>query len=317
MDSAATAARILRDGDGLATRRSLLAAGVSPGWLRRRLLRDIWSEPLPGVVDSADVCRTQHGWVRACLEFAGPGSCLSHQTAAVVHGLLPGEGFGQPIHVTVPHGRHKQATAGLVLHQTGQECEVDLVDDIPVTSPAVTIVDLATVMGINDLRCVAADAVRRRLVAVHELHRSKRPARRVRGMLARVVEELEAGAIAGSEAAYWRGVRDAGLPLPVLNHRLATWPEGRAGPVQYRYVDAYWARFRLGAELDGRSVHGTRQAFDADRRRHNLIQLEGNLLMHFSANQTFSDIRGVVAVTGRFLQLRAVELGLPWPHRVL
>ena len=181
MDSAATAARILRDGDGLATRRSLLAAGVSPGWLRRRLLRDIWSEPLPGVVDSADVCRTQHGWVRACLEFAGPGSCLSHQTAAVVHGLLPGEGFGQPIHVTVPHGRHKQATAGLVLHQTGQECEVDLVDDIPVTSPAVTIVDLASVMGINDLRCVAADAVRHRLVAVHELHRSKRPARRVRG----------------------------------------------------------------------------------------------------------------------------------------
>jgi very-short-patch-repair endonuclease len=40
-------------------------------------------------------------------------------------------------------------------------------------------------------------------------------------------------------------------------------------------ADCLWQRERLIVELDGRAVHGTRQAFEADRERDRLLMVGG------------------------------------------
>jgi very-short-patch-repair endonuclease len=56
----------------------------------------------------------------------------------------------------------------------------------------------------------------------------------------------------------------AGLPVPRTNARVAGWE-----------VDAIWPAQRLVVEVDGWNFHGTRQAFERDRRRDASLQPAG------------------------------------------
>ena len=304
MTSADIAARMFHD--GLARRRDLVAAGIDRGWIRRRVAAGAWAEPLPGVFDVADVSGTSLGRMRAALLFAGPDAYLSHHTAAAVHGLVPMPLPGEPLHITVPHGRTRRTHPQIVVHQDSQGSPFQWVGGVPISSPAATIIDLAGYLSLNDLRCLAADAVRLHLATVDEITLAKRPRRSGRRDLTMVIEELFAGAISGGEAAYWRAVHNSRLPDPELNVAVRI-ADG------FRVLDGYWRKYQLGAEIDGRSVHAQAEAFDADRRRNNDVQLEAALLMHFSVADVFTRIGDVLTVTERFLAKQAQELGLPWP----
>ena len=59
-----------------------------------------------------------------------------------------------------------------------------------------------------------------------------------------------------------------GLPRPRLNADLEV--RGR-----FFEVDCLWRAQRLVVELDGRAVHGTRRAFEADRERDRMLVAEG------------------------------------------
>ena len=59
-------------------------------------------------------------------------------------------------------------------------------------------------------------------------------------------------------------VRAAGLPMPLVNHR-----------VQGYEVDAYWPAWALVVELDSRSFHSSPTAFEADPVRDARLQRAG------------------------------------------
>jgi very-short-patch-repair endonuclease len=305
VDSATVTQRILGNQGGIAKRRQLLAAGVGSRWLRRRLADARLEEPFPGVVCSPGVVHTYRGQVRAGLVYAGDGSCLSHGTALAHFGLAPTPLPGSDIHISVPHGRHLTMPPGLRIHQIRWPRPTIEDSGLTVVAPAHTIADLAGVLRLNDLRCVAAEAVTRGLIRLEELSAARIPRGRGAVFLDLLLEELRAGAASGAEACYWRAVVSAGLPPPELNVEVET-DEG------LRIVDGLWREFRLGVEIDGRSVHAQAEAFDRDRHRQNLIHREGIVLLRFSAAQVFGEHEWVVAQTVANLRSRAEELGLPF-----
>lgn len=286
----------------MVTTRRLIRSGVDRRWIARRLAAGIWQQPFPGVVDAERVAGTRGGLLRAALLYGGPDARLSHETAAAMWGMVPWNP-DLPIHLTVPHGRRLRQPRGLVIHQSRRWHAVEFLDGFPVTTPAATLTDLAAVLSANDFRCVAADAVRLGIVRVDELASADPGKRRSRTLVRLTTEELWAGAASGPEAVYWRGVYVAGLPLPELNVAIET-EDG------WKFVDGLWRRHRLGAEIDGRSVHAQAAAFDADRWRQNGIQLEGVLLMRFAASAIFLQLDRVLDVTASFLRARAAEFGL-------
>ncbi len=69
-------------------------------------------------------------------------------------------------------------------------------------------------------------------------------------------------------------IRDAGLPAPRANVR-----------VQGLEVDLHWPDQRLIVEVDGFRFHGTRRAFERDRRRDSLLHAAGERVMRVTWRQ--------------------------------
>jgi len=69
-----------------------------------------------------------------------------------------------------------------------------------------------------------------------------------------------------------------GLPRPRFNADVAV--GGR-----FFSADCLWAEERLIVELDGRAVHGTARAFEADRERDRLLLAEGWRVMRVTWRQ--------------------------------
>jgi predicted transcriptional regulator of viral defense system len=94
---------------------------------------------------------------------------LSHETAAVLYevgDLLPGK-----IHLTVPTNFRKKPVKNIVLHKASlSDAEVEKRNDLPVTSPFRTILDLArSHLDDERLTAVTKDALQRGLVSRGQL----------------------------------------------------------------------------------------------------------------------------------------------------
>ncbi len=305
VDSATVTQRILGMEGGIASRRQLLAAGVGSRWLDRRLAEGRFEEPFRGVVGCPGASGTYWGQVRAGLVYAGDGACVSHDTALALFGLATSPLPGSDVHVSVRHGRHLKKQPNLQIHQYRQPRPTIDISGLPVVTLAPTIADLVRVLPLNDVRCIGAEAVTRGLIRLDELAAVRMPTGRGVASFDLLLEELRAGAAAGAEACFWRAVVSARLPVPELNVPVET-DEG------IRIVDGLWREFRLGVEIDGRSVHAQAAAFDHDEHRQNLIHRAGIVLIRFSAAQVFGQPEWVVAQTEANLRSRAEELGLPW-----
>jgi very-short-patch-repair endonuclease len=68
----------------------------------------------------------------------------------------------------------------------------------------------------------------------------------------------------GVERRFRALVRAAGLPAPAMNFNVAGFE-----------LDAYWPSHRFAVELDVFETHGTRAAFERDRRRQEELKLVG------------------------------------------
>jgi Protein of unknown function (DUF559) len=80
----------------------------------------------------------------------------------------------------------------------------------------------------------------------------------------------------------------AGLPLPRVNSIVPT----NEGPLE---VDFCWPDRRLVAEADGFEFHGTRAAFERDRRRDQLLRMTGRTTVRITWRQLNDAPHEVVA----------------------
>ena len=141
------------------------------------------------------------------------------------------------------------------------------------TSVPRTILDLAGVLDRRQLERAMNEVEVRRLddrLSLPDLWPATRGGAG-RLLLRAVLADLSAGrgaTVNEFEALFADLVDDHGLPMPRFNADLS---------IRGRFIkpDAVWDRERVIVELDGRAVHGTAAAFEADRERDRILLLEG------------------------------------------
>jgi very-short-patch-repair endonuclease len=194
----------------------------------------------------------------------GPGAILSHRSAAALWQLIAS--VRALVDVTSPRrsGRSRQS---IEAHYSGSLAAPDraVVRGIPCTSVARTLLDLAAVVDARTLERACDQAEVLRLFDLRAVNDVLRRAGAHRGAAA-----LRATVAGAAEPAFTRTeieerflamCQNANLPRPEVNARIVV-DDGTAVE-----VDFLWRRERLIVETDGRKTHGTRQAFERDRRR--------------------------------------------------
>ncbi|HEV2753230.1 MAG TPA: DUF559 domain-containing protein [Solirubrobacteraceae bacterium] len=254
---------------GVVDRRQLLDGGLSSGAI------DHW-------VATARLCRLHRGvyafghaqlgiegrWMAAVLA-AGPGAVLSHRDAAALWELLrpPRRAL---IDVTTPQ-RSRKRVAGIDLHRTRHlpASSVTMRRNIPVTTIARTLLDLADVAPLHHLRRAVDEARRRGWLNRRQLDQvlrseaaGRRGARQLYGLLVR--DRPVALTRSDLEERFLGLVEQAGLPAPLVNAKLLG-----------RERDFVWPAQHLVVEVDSFEYHRTPERFEDDRARDRTLTVAG------------------------------------------
>jgi predicted transcriptional regulator of viral defense system len=216
----------------------------------------------------------REGLYMAAVLACGEGAVLSHRSAARLHEL---RNYGdRPIEVTIPR-RSTLHHSGVVVHAstTLTQADVTVVNNIPVTTVARTLFDIAEVVTARQLERVfdQADSMNALYIPAIEdqLARNRtRPA-------AKAVRHLLRTHYIGStptenefEDAFLALTRSLMLPDPTPQFYID--PGDGEPPIR---ADFAWPDRKIAVETDGQRTHGTRHAFEADRRRDQRLTAAG------------------------------------------
>jgi hypothetical protein len=189
---------------------------------------------------------------------AGEGAALSHFSAAVLWGILGGE--GQEIHVT---SERRRRVRGVVGHESPLDGERMRRFGIVVTTPARTIVDLADVVPRRRILERAIDEAE--YLGLDWKDAASRQGRRGSGLLSSVLAVHEPGSTrtrSELEEMFLALCDSSGFPQPEVN----------VGIEGYE-CDFVWRDQRLIVETDGEAAHGTPGAKERDPVRDAELQL--------------------------------------------
>ena len=208
-------------------------------------------------------------WEGRCMGavLAARPAVASHLSAGWLWGLLskrPGT-----IHVTAPTSRG--AKRPFVVHCAGLLAQDKTeVEEIPVTSLARTLLDLAGMLSATSFERVLERAEKLQVLDLGPLREvlnragHHRGAPRLRQALG-IYRDDPTVTRSKLERRFLALVRKAGLPLPSMNFNVAEFE-----------LDAYWERERFVVELDVYETHGSRAAFERDRLRQEDLKLMGS-----------------------------------------
>jgi predicted transcriptional regulator of viral defense system/very-short-patch-repair endonuclease len=262
-------AELARRQAGRVSREQLLAAGVSRDGIKARLRSGRLIRLHPGVfaLGHRSDARARH-W--AALLAVGDDGAISHMSAAAEHRMLK----HAPVVVDVTTPRRLLSRNGVRVHVRALEpASLTAIEGLPLTSPAQTLFDLASMLGAAALVAAANEAFVQRLVTVDDLHAALGRNHRRKGssgfrrMLARI--DPEGRVIRSSlEARFNAFLRGRGYPPWESNVRI------RIGDETIE-PDVLWRRQRVVVEADGRDPHLAPLTFASDRRRDRRLRVEG------------------------------------------
>jgi very-short-patch-repair endonuclease len=240
---------------GVITRGQLIEAGLTDDGIGRRVRDGRLHRVHQGVYAVGRPTLTTKGRFLAAVVSCGPNAALSHRSAAVLWGLLPER--GPRIDVTVPGGGGRRRRRAVIVHRSPLPAsDVATKDRIPVTTPARTLIDLADLLPRRPLERALDEAAYLRLDLGGLAPRN---GRRGCGVLASVLARHDAGATRTRSELEERMLhlcRRFRLPTPEVN-----------AIVEGYTADFVWREQHLIVETDGWEAHGTRAAFERDRRR--------------------------------------------------
>jgi len=214
-------------------------------------------------------------WMTAVLA-AGPEAALSHRSAGVLWGILATEDavidLSTRSHRTVRRpGLRVRSRPSLpqraIVHRNG----------IPVTDPALTMIDLATELDPLDLERAVNDADKRDVMPVGMLRSELDDYTGVPGVrpLRQLIDKLTFRLSDSELEVRFRPISDAaGLPAPVSKQRVNGFE-----------VDFYWPELGLIVETDGARFHRTPSAQTRDARRDRAHVLAGMSPLRFTHHE--------------------------------
>lgn len=212
---------------------------------------------------------------------AGPGAIASHLAAARLYGVPGYSTAGREL--SIPRGRQYRRPQVRTHESTDLDrCDRRVIDAIPVTDPARTILDLGRYVGEQRLTRAIEWCRRKDLVTwsslISTLHRHARRGRpgvrRLRQVIAANAHREEISDT-DMELAVLALLLEHGLPEPVLHHRVTD------GDRFVAEVDLAYPSARVAIECDG-GIHLEREVWEADQRRGNDLALLGWLVLHFT-----------------------------------
>lgn len=206
----------------------------------------------------------------------GDGAVLSHYAAGTVHKIVPANAR-LPVDITVSHG--KKARPGLTLHRSrslGPE-STTIIDGIPVTAVARTLVDLCRELPSRGVEKAFDEALYLKLIKPGELEQALRAAsgRWVEPLATAREREHTTRTRSQLEELFLLICAEAGVAPPEVNQIV------RAGGRDHR-VDFLWRELKLAVETDGRASHQRASAFERDRRRDVDLTLVGYRPIRFT-----------------------------------
>jgi hypothetical protein len=260
-----------------------------------RLTRGVYTVGRPGLTDKGE-------WMAAVLA-CGPQVLLSHRSAAALLGLR--RRWARPIELVVPAQLARRRPGTRVYRRRirpvenadaiwGVDAPTDklspsgysgdteplrarIEDGIPVTGPAVTLVDLATCLPSGQLEAAVNEADHLDLVdpevlrAAIDLLPGRPGVRRLRALLDAASCALTTTAL---ERCFLPLAENAGLPLPQTQAQLGS-----------HRVDFYWLALGLVVETDSLRYHRTPFKQAADKRRDNAHAGSGLTTLRFTHGQ--------------------------------
>ena len=207
--------------------------------------------------------------LRAVVLACGPGTVISHRSAAWLLGLR--EVSPATVDVICP-GQAGRKVDGIRVHVVPYPApsEVRTAYGIPCTTVARTVVDLAGTQGIEQLRDAVAMAATLRVldIAAVDAVLANGPRRRGAPALRTVVDEWRPVAEIARystfrslfEAKLLPLIAAANLPIPAVNAKVRT-------AERVLEVDLLWPTERLVLEADSRRYHAIELAFEEDHKR--------------------------------------------------
>jgi very-short-patch-repair endonuclease len=241
---------------------------------------------LPGVYRFSG---TPHSYAQdlwAAHLWQGDESALSHATAAV---LWEFDGFGgHPVEISSTNrkrcsGFYLSTEVPVVVHRVDDHLisEIMRIDDLPVTSPRRTLLDLA---GRKDRRVgrLLDQGLRRNIMEIGDLWiyveqgwmRGRRGVRILRGLLAERTPGL-APTDSDLELELRRHLDAAGLPEPTHQCPVEI-------PQATIHIDLSYPDRMLAIEVDGFEAHADKDSFDRDRERDGELSLLGWTVLRFT-----------------------------------
>jgi very-short-patch-repair endonuclease len=261
---------------GVVTWQEAMAAGVTPSELRRRARRGALLREYPGVYRVGHRAPCIEASYLAAVRARGENAWLADLAAAHVFGLVGGPA-PEPVVLTLTERR----IPGI---QTRRSRNLDRRRDttqrrgIPITTVARTLVDIARLLGIDDLARACHEAgVRYRVTpAAVGAVLARKPNSPAAGKLRRVMAGEAPVTLSALERRFLELLRDHGLPRPVTNR-----------PAGGRRVDCRWPAERLTVELDGYRFHSSRYAWERDRRREREAYARGDDFRRYTYGDVF------------------------------
>ncbi len=224
----------------------------------------------------------------------GPGAAASYRSAAHHLGLRRTD--RELIEVTARRGRRPQP--GIQIHYDRiEKDEITVVDAIPVTRCARTLLDLAGALNQHRLEQAINQAEVHRLFDANELGFLIKRYPRRRGLKTlRAILGAEPHGITRSdlEDLFVDFIHHERLPMPELN--VNVWLGDR-----WIEADCLWRRQRVIVEVDSRGVHDTQGSFESDRARDRALQVLGWRVIRITWRQLQHEADAIAADLRRLL----------------
>jgi very-short-patch-repair endonuclease len=255
---------------GVVTHAQVLAEGLSRSAIGRWVEAGRLHRVYRGVYAVGHLNLTREGRFMAAVPACGDRAALSHFSAAVLWALHPER--GPRIDVTVPPPGGRARRKALIVHRAAlTPADVTENKGIAVTTPARTMIDLGDFLSSRELERPLDEAayLRLDLSGLRPLH-----GRRGAGRLGRVLARHRPGSTRTQSELAERMLalcRRTGLPVPEVE-----------AVIEGFRVDFAWPAARVIVETDGWRAHGTRSAFERDRRRDLVLAAAGWLVVRIT-----------------------------------
>lgn len=292
---------------GIVTASQLHGLGLTPRQLDGWVLAGRLTPVRRGLYRLAGSPASWHGSVLAAVLAAGDPAVASHNTAAELWRLSDRRSAHDPmspgcLHLTASRRVRLEGVVGHV--QTLTDLERAVLERVPVTSVARTLLDMAGMTDAAELGEMTDQALRRGILNLDQLRRlvdaHSGHGRRRLGPIREVLGERVAGYDPGANA--WEARMDqmwdrVGLPPAVRQYRLV------AGGRTYR-PDRAIVELKIAVDWNGYQPHGAVEAFHRDSNRRADMAAIGWFPLDFTARSSPERIcRTVMAVVA---QRRAV-----------